>query len=234
MFTGLVQEMGTITRLERHGGGLRWSIAAPQIARELTRGDSVNIAGACQTVERVDGDAITGTSIPETLKKTNFGRWRVVQKVNLEPALRASDRLGGHMVSGHVDATGTLVRRTVTGEWVNLTVEFDTRLSRWVIQHGSVAIDGVSLTVADHSPGSLTVALIPETISRTTLGAIKPGDEVNLEFDQLIKAVVQTVENLVSPEVASTEPSPMSLPRKSKIPRGGTESISETLERAGY
>ncbi|MEW5874445.1 MAG: riboflavin synthase [Candidatus Zixiibacteriota bacterium] len=227
MFTGLVQEMGTITRLERHGGGLRWSIAAPQIARELNRGGSVNIAGACQTVEKVDGGTMTGTSIPETLKKTNFANWRVGQRVNLEPAMRASDRLGGHLVSGHVDTTGTIARRAVTGEWVNLTVEFDTRLSRWVIQHGSVAIDGVSLTIADCAAGSLTVALIPETLKRTTLGSAKVGDTVNLEFDQVIKAVVQTVENLVSPEAASTEPFPMSFPRK-------RESILETLERAGY
>lgn len=224
MFTGLIQEMGHITRVERQSGGLRWSIRCPKTAPLLKRGDSINISGACQTVETISGDTISGTSIPETLKKTTFSNWRAGHTVNLEPALRASDRLGGHMVSGHVDTVGTLRKRGMTGDWLTLSVEFENKFSRWVIPHGSIAIEGVSLTIAECARGTLTVALIPETIERTTLGSANPGDQLNLEFDQIIKAVVQTVEHLVS-----TGTTPMSFPSAA-----AEESILETLERAGY
>jgi riboflavin synthase len=194
MFTGLVQEIGTVTQIAPVAAGVRWAIRAPKLAGALHRGDSICVAGACQTVETVDGDAFTGTSIPETLKKTTYGNWRVGSPVNLEPPLRPHDRLGGHFVSGHVDAVGIVTRAGESHSAYELAVDFDERNALWVIEQGSIAIDGVSLTVARRSKSSLTVALIPETLKQTTLGALTRGDHVNLEFDQLVKAAVQAVQ----------------------------------------
>lgn len=190
MFTGLVSEVGTVSSVTPIAGGMRWSIRAPRTCSEIKTGDSVNVAGACQTVENVNGDTFTGTSIQETLKATNFGDWTVGTQVNLELALRASDRLGGHFVTGHVDVTGAVrdVRISSDGHWVE--VAFDRIFDRWVLKKGSIAIDGVSLTVMNKQSGLLTVSFIPETVKRTTLGRLQVGQRVNLEFDMLIKAVV--------------------------------------------
>lgn len=194
MFTGLVQEQGTITALRRSSHGLVWTIDAPQSAPELKIGDSINVAGACQTVESVKGSIITGTAIGETLKKTTFARWAVGMHINLELALRVGDRLGGHIVSGHVDTVGTVESHRAAPEEHTLTVKYPAEFARWVVAQGSVALDGVSLTIARRSADALTVALIPETAKRTTLGALRAGDPINIEFDQMIKAAVQTVE----------------------------------------
>lgn len=194
MFTGLVQEQGKIIALRRSTHGLVWTVDAPQSAPELTVGDSINVAGACQTVESINGSAITGTAIGETLKKTTFGRWTIGTRVNLELALRVGDRLGGHIVSGHVDTVGRVESHRVAPEEHTLTVTYPAEFARWVVAQGSVALDGVSLTIAGRTADSLTVALIPETAKRTTLGALRAGDPINIEFDQMIKAAVQAVE----------------------------------------
>jgi riboflavin synthase len=180
-----------VREMAHFSGGLRWTIHAPGIASEVVVGDSVNVSGACQTVEAVtDGRAFSGTSIRETLDATNFDSWTVGHRVNLELALRASDRFGGHFVSGHVDCTGEVreVRRGADGHWVDIA--FAPRYDRWVIAKGSVAIDGVSLTVMQKRPGLLTVSFIPETVSKTTLSDLRRGGLVNIEFDMLVKAVV--------------------------------------------
>ena len=205
MFTGLIQEVGEVTRAERSAAGMVWTIRAAGIAREVKAGDSVNIAGACQTVETVSGDSFTGTSIPETLAKTTYGNWARGQQVNLELSLRASDRLGGHLVSGHVDAVGHVTAIDQVGGAHNLTILFDPQYAPWTIAQGSIAIDGVSLTIARRGEQSVTVALIPETLNRTTLASLRVGDPVNLEFDQLIKAVVQTVRSLKASSANVTE-----------------------------
>ena len=190
MFTGLISEIGTVKELSRFPGGLRWTIHAPGVASDVAIGDSVNVSGACQTVEAVGAGSISGTSIRETLDATNFCLWTVGRRVNLELALRASDRFGGHFVSGHIDCTGEVqeVRRGADGHWVDIA--FEPRYDRWVVGKGSIAIDGVSLTVMQKRPGFLTVSFIPETVSKTTLGDLCHGEKVNLEFDMLIKAVV--------------------------------------------
>lgn len=191
MFTGLVQEIGTIAQVRRSVGSLHWSIRAPRCSRELRAGDSVNVAGACQTVETVSGDIFTGTAIPETLAKTTYSEWTPGGGVNLELALHSGDRLGGHMVSGHVDTVGSVVRMSRDSDGIKLTFSFDKRFDSWTLPQGSIALDGVSLTIAARNPGSVTVALIPETLQRTTLGKLEPGGRINIEFDQFVKAVVQ-------------------------------------------
>ncbi|MEW5700913.1 MAG: riboflavin synthase [Candidatus Zixiibacteriota bacterium] len=190
MFTGLISEIGTVTRLRRVPAGLSWAIAAEQTAAQLRVGDSVNISGACQTVESIRAGEFTGTAIPETLSVTNFAQWRVGRRVNLEPALRADGRLGGHLVSGHVDCVGRVgaVRRDVHGSHLGIAIH--PRFDPWIVPKGSVALDGVSLTIASVYPGSFTVALIPETLTHTTFGSLHVGDAVNVEFDQLVKAAV--------------------------------------------
>ena len=190
MFTGLITDIGTVTAINPFPGGMRWTIHAPRTAHELKPGDSVSISGACQTVERVEGDSFSGTSIQETLKATNFGDWIIGHRINLELPLRASDRFGGHFVTGHVDTTGVVseLRRTSEGHWVDIS--FDPRHDRWVLEKGSIAIDGVSLTVMKKASGIIAVSFIPETISRTTLGDLRNGQRVNMEFDMLVKAAV--------------------------------------------
>lgn len=190
MFTGLVSDIGTVTAITPFSGGIRWVINAPRIAFEIKQGDSVNVSGACQTVETVSQGSFSGTSIQETLKATNFGEWIVGRRVNLELALRPTDRLGGHFVTGHVDTTGIVkdVRTSNEGRWGD--VAFDSKYDRWILRKGSIAIDGVSLTVMDKSAGLITVSFIPETVARTTLGDLCNGQKVNLEFDMLVKAVV--------------------------------------------
>lgn len=190
MFTGLVSDIGTVTAITPFAGGIRWTINASRIAADVKQGDSVNVSGACQTVESVSEGSFSGTSIQETLKATNFSDWKIGRRVNLELALRASDRFGGHFVTGHVDSTGAVqdVRTSHEGCWVDIA--FDTTFDRWLLRKGSIAIDGVSLTVMDKSPGLLTVSFIPETVTRTTLGELRVGQRVNLEFDMLVKAVV--------------------------------------------
>lgn len=193
MFTGLIQEIGTVTRLTTTPAGVAWSVRAPVLAAELKRGDSICIDGACQTVETVWDDIITGTAIPETLSKTNYSEWRVGTRVNLEPPLRPTDRLGGHFVSGHVDCVGLVGAVTQNDGAYLVTVTHDMRYALWTIDQGSIAINGVSLTIARRTPDSVTVALIPETLQQTTLSSLTRGQCVNLEFDQLIKAAVQAV-----------------------------------------
>jgi riboflavin synthase len=205
MFTGLVQEIATITRLQRTPHGLKWTIEAPQCAPELNLGDSINVAGACQSAESIDGSAISGTAIGETLKKTTYEHWTVGTKVNLELPLRLGDRLGGHIVSGHVDTVGKVVSHEETAANWTLTVSFPGGFARWVIAQGSVTLDGVSLTIARRTNNTLTVALIPETVKRTTLGSLRIGDSVNIEFDQMIKAAVQAVEMMSNKSEGVTE-----------------------------
>ncbi len=190
MFTGLVTDMGTVSAITPFPGGIRWTIHAPKTVAELKPGDSVSIAGACQTVETVAEGSFTGTSIQETLKATNFGDWIVGRKINLELPLRATDRLGGHFVTGHVDTAGKVedVRIPTEGHWVE--VSFDRKYDRWVLRKGSVAVEGVSLTVMDKKPGMIMISFIPETVTRTTLGDLRLGQRLNLEFDMLVKAVV--------------------------------------------
>ena len=195
MFTGIIEEIGTVTRITDLGGGKRLTIEAA-MAPELRVDQSVSINGACQTVVDVDAEASTFAvdSIEETLRKTTFGSLEVGTPVNLERALQAGDRLDGHFVQGHVDATGTVmaVEQEET-DWL-YTIRFDPEYASYLIPVGSIAIDGISLTVARLGDDTLTVAIIPHTYRETNVStAWTDGAAVNLEFDLIGKYVARSL-----------------------------------------
>lgn len=188
MFTGLIAEVGRVERIDRDEAGARVAIAA-ELASELALGDSVSVSGVCLTASalRPDGSGFEAEVMNQTLELTSLGALEPGGPVNLEPALRASDRLGGHIVQGHVDATAEVVEARPDGFARRLRVSLSPELARYVVARGSIAIDGVSLTVADLGTDSLEVSLIPETLERTTLGALEVGDRVNLEVDVIAR-----------------------------------------------
>ena len=184
MFTGLVQQLGTLTSLD--GGRLAVTAA---LAGDLSEGDSVAVNGACLTATSVTPGGFTADVMEETLRRTALGSLRAGDPVNLELPLRAADRLGGHFVQGHVDGVGTVAAVHDEGFSRLVEIEADPGLMRYVVEKGSIAVDGVSLTVASLAEGTFGVSLIPETLERTTLGRASPGDSVNLEVDVLAKYV---------------------------------------------
>ncbi|MGH2993198.1 MAG: riboflavin synthase [Solirubrobacterales bacterium] len=193
MFTGLIADIGTAERVDAGADGARVRIRTA-LAGELSEGDSVAINGACLTAARVDGDAFEADVMNQTLERTSLGRLGPGDRVNLELPLRLSDRLGGHMVQGHVDGTGEVGEVIEDGFARRLVIEAPDALGRFVVERGSVAVEGVSLTVAAVTNGGFEVALIPETLERTTLGEAAEGTKVNVELD----VVARYVERLVS------------------------------------
>jgi riboflavin synthase len=193
MFTGLVTDMGTIERVDSGPEGARLRIAT-ELAGELSEGDSVAVNGACLTAATVDANAFEADVMNQTLERTSLGPLRGGDRVNLELPLRASDRLGGHLVQGHVDGTGEVAAVTQDGFARRLTVVAAPELRRYVVERGSVAVDGVSLTVAALTAEGFEVSLVPETLERTTLGEAVAGTIVNLELD----VVARYVERLLS------------------------------------
>jgi riboflavin synthase len=197
VFTGLVAATGTVTEADRSEAGTRLAIDAGPLAAELAEGDSVAVNGVCLTATGVTGGAFSADVMSETLDRSSLGPLEAGDRVNLELPLRATDRLGGHVVQGHVDGVGEV--RSVTEDGFARLVEVAAapELLRYVVEKGSIAVDGVSLTVAAIAADAFTVSLIPETLERTTLGGAAPGRAVNLEVDVLAKYV----EKLVSPTV---------------------------------
>jgi len=189
MFTGLVEALGIIDDVLREGPGVRLLVRAAEIAADTAIGDSVAINGCCLTAVERDGDVLAFEAGSETLSRTNLGRLAKGSAVNLERSLKVGDRLGGHFVSGHVDAVGTLDQRQDEGPWSFLWFRVPTVLTRQMASKGSVAVDGVSLTLVDVESERCSVALIPHTLSVTTLGQLQPGDLVNVETDLLAKYV---------------------------------------------
>lgn len=192
MFTGLVQDLGRIEALERSGNGARLTISAP-LAAELRGGDSVAVNGVCVTATEVDDHRFVADVMNETLARSTFSAADTGSRVNLELPLRASDRLGGHIVQGHVDAIGEVSEVVDDGISRRLRITAPTEVLRYVVEKGSIAVDGVSLTVACIDHRSFTVSLIPETLERTNLGGAGPGRVVNLEVDVLAKYVEKLV-----------------------------------------
>jgi riboflavin synthase len=188
IFTGLVQSVGVIERETSSGDGVRLTVSTP-LAAELKEGDSIAVNGVCLTASEVEGDSFTAEVMNETLLRTSLQAVGRGAPVNLELPLRPSDRLGGHMVQGHVDAVGTVVSTSEDGFARRLEIEAPAELLRYVVPKGSIAVDGVSLTVAECGEQSFTVSLIPETLARTNLGEAQPGTQVNLEVDVLAKYV---------------------------------------------
>jgi riboflavin synthase len=193
MFTGLVEAMGTIAAAEPRDGGLRIWIDAGTLEAEPQLGDSVAVDGCCLTVVAGEGSRLAFDAIPETLRRTTLGRRGVGDAVNLELPLLPTDRLGGHFVQGHVDAVAEVVDRRSEGADVVLTLRLPPELTRQVVEKGSIAIDGVSMTVAAVAGDRFSVALIPHTLAVTTLGLRQPGDAVNLEGDVLAKYIAALV-----------------------------------------
>ena len=198
MFTGIVEELGRVVRLETVEDSARLTVEAPTVTQDVNLGDSVSVNGGCLTVTAVHGSTFTADLMAETLTRTTLGSQAPGDPVNLERALRASDRLGGHIVQGHVDATAEVLDHHRGEHWDLLRIGLPQEIARYVAVKGSVALDGVSLTVVDvvdasdvaPVPGagaSLSVGLIPETLRRTTLGTRRPGERVNLEVDVLAK-----------------------------------------------
>ena len=200
MFTGIIEGLGEIRGLERSGGGLKIRLTPPFSAQELTLGESVAVNGVCLTVTHIDGQTATFDISPETISRTTLGGLKPGDRVNVERALRASDRLGGHIVSGHVDGVGRVLSRRSQGDFLFYEVQIPSELSRYVIQKGSIAIDGISLTVNDIRDHRLSLAIIPHTASLTTIGYRQPGDLVNIEVDIIGKYI----EKLLSPWKNST------------------------------
>ncbi|WP_309341820.1 riboflavin synthase [Actinomyces oris] len=198
MFTGIVEELGRVVRLETVEDSARLTVEAPTVTQDVSLGDSVSVNGCCLTVTAVHGSTFTADLMAETLTRTTMGSQAPGDPVNLERALRASDRLGGHIVQGHVDATAEVLDHHRGEHWDLLRIGLPQEIARYVAVKGSVTLDGVSLTVVDvvdasdvaPVPGagaSLSVGLIPETLRRTTLGTRRPGERVNLEVDVLAK-----------------------------------------------
>jgi riboflavin synthase len=191
MFTGLIEALGRIEQTAAEGPGRRFAIRWPGLstADPLQLGESVAINGCCLTVVASDFDLFVVQAGPETLSRTNLGHKEPGDRVNLERALRASDRLGGHFVQGHIDTTATLRERRPEGEWDFLSFAIDPAWSPLLVAKGSIAVDGVSLTLVEVRPDAFSVMLIPHTLAVTTLGLIRPGDRVNIETDILAKHV---------------------------------------------
>jgi riboflavin synthase len=199
MFTGIVRELGRVAAAEERGGGLTLEIEVPETAPALSLGDSLAVDGVCLTAEAVADIRVTLHAVPETLSRTTLGRLREGDRVNLEPALRAGEPLGGHYVQGHVDAVGRIQSVEAEGEGLRVFVAAPPEILRYLVEKGSVAVDGVSLTIAELSDDAFAVALVPHTLERTTLSELMPGREVNLEVDVLAKYV----ERLLDPKLRS-------------------------------
>ena len=185
MFTGIVREVGRVEAVEENGDAVRLVVSAPETASGTSVGDSISLAGVCLTAVAVEDGALAFDAVPETLRRSTLGGLEVGAGVNVEPALRAGEPLGGHIVQGHVDGVGRI--HAVSDEGIEIEASSD--VLRYCVEKGSIAIEGVSLTIAGLDQASFTVALIPHTREATTLGGLREGDEVNLEVDVVAKYV---------------------------------------------
>ncbi|MEP9364829.1 riboflavin synthase [Nocardioides sp. CN2-186] len=189
MFTGIVEELGTVAALEDQGDAIRLTIRATTVLEDAGLGDSISVNGCCLTVTTLDDDTWTADVMQETLDKTSLYGVRPGDRVNLERAVTADKRLGGHIVQGHVDGVGEVLSRTPSEHWEVVEISLPAGMSRYLVDKGSISVDGISLTVVEAKDASFTVSLIPETLARTTLGFRQPGDRVNLEVDVIAKYV---------------------------------------------
>jgi len=194
MFTGLVEELGALTRIESRPKGRRLWVRAPMVAEDTRIGDSVALNGCCLTVVERDAEGFGVEAVPETLERTTLGEWQEGDAVNLERALRLDQRLGGHLVQGHVDGVGVVRAVALEGEGKRITIAVPESLARFVAEKGSLAVDGVSLTVARGLPNGCEIALIPHTLRHTTAGRYAPGHRVNLEVDLVARYLARLLE----------------------------------------
>ncbi|MGW2560778.1 riboflavin synthase [Streptomyces sp. NPDC001514] len=189
MFTGIVEELGEVTAVENLGDASRFRLRGPVVTEGAKHGDSIAVNGVCLTVVETGDGEFTADVMAETLKRSSLGALAVGSRVNLERPMAVGGRLGGHIVQGHVDGTGTVVERTPSENWEIVKISLPADLTRYVVEKGSITVDGVSLTVVDAGPDHFTISLIPTTLALTTLGIKQPGDPVNLEVDVIAKYV---------------------------------------------
>jgi riboflavin synthase len=206
MFTGLVEAMGSVRECAGNGTGIRLRLHAPAVAADAVLGASIAVNGVCLTVVERDDVSFAFEVGPETLRCTNLGENKPGDRVNLERSLRVGDRLGGHIVQGHVDGVGRVLRRERQAEWDMVWFACEPGVRRYLVRKGSITVDGVSLTVVDVEADAFSVALIPHTLEMTTLGFKQPGATVNLETDIVARMVVGYLEQL--PIAGLSPPSP--------------------------
>jgi riboflavin synthase alpha subunit len=189
VFTGIVRERGRLVRRDGDADGIRLEVEAPKTAATTAVGDSVALDGCCLSATEVADGRIAFHAVPETIRRSTLRHLNPGEELNVEPALRAGEPLGGHYVQGHVDGVGRVTAATPEGEGRRLTIEPPPELLRYCVEKGSVTVNGVSLTIAALDGSAFDVAVVPHTLAATTLGRIRPGDEVNLEADVLAKYV---------------------------------------------
>jgi riboflavin synthase len=194
MFTGIVEELGRVKAIELQADALRLTIEGPLVVSDASRGDSIAVCGTCLTVVEHDGTSFTADVMQETLNLTSLAGIKVGDPVNLERAMTAATRFGGHVVQGHVDGLGEIISRTPSENWELVKVRVPMELMKYVVLKGSITIDGVSLTVNEVGEDSIGLSLIPETLALTTLGTKQPGDKVNVEADVMAKHIERLLE----------------------------------------
>jgi riboflavin synthase len=189
MFTGIIVELGEVNALERRGGIVYLFLNSKEVIKDAKIGDSISVNGTCLTLVEIKGSTMRFDLSDETLRSTNFGLLKPGDRVNLEPSLRPDSKLGGHFVSGHVDGTGRIRSKTEIGDTFKIEVEVPEEVMHFLVEKGSVAVDGISLTVVDILRDSFTIVIIPHTARLTTMGFKGPGDTVNVEVDIIGKYV---------------------------------------------
>jgi riboflavin synthase len=193
VFTGIVRELGVVVDADDAGGGLELVVHAPETAARTGVGDSVAVNGVCLTATAIEAGAMSFHAVPETIGRSTLGSLATESRVNVEPALRAGEELGGHYVQGHVDSVGIIQSVEAEGEGLRVFVEAPSDVLRYCVAKGSVTVDGVSLTVAELAEDAFAVALVPHTLAATTLSDVRPGQPVNLEADVLAKYVERLI-----------------------------------------
>ena len=194
MFTGIIEELGRVAAIEPQGDAMRLTIEGPLVVSDVHRGDSIAVSGTCLTAIEFDKRVFTADVMQETLDKTALGSLKVGDPVNLERAMTAATRFGGHVVQGHVDGVGEIIGREKSEHWEWLRVSIPAELMKYIVLKGSITIDGVSLTVNEVGSDHIGLSLIPETLSLTTLGRKKAGDKVNVEADVMAKHIERLLE----------------------------------------
>ncbi|PTX50863.1 riboflavin synthase alpha chain [Melghirimyces profundicolus] len=199
MFTGLVEEVGTIRSIDRKGNAMRLTVSCRKVVNGVKTGDSIAVNGVCLTVTESGADHFSADVMPETMMKSNLGELAVQSPVNLERALAAGDRLGGHFVQGHVDGVGRILSRTPVENAVLFRIGVPRELTRWMVDKGSVAVNGISLTIVRTEPEAFSVSIIPHTLQVTQLKEARPGDPVNIECDMIGKYVAKLTSGYAAP-----------------------------------
>ena len=193
MFTGIIEELGAIAAVEKHAAGSRVTIAAAVVTSDIHNGDSISVNGVCLTALDVSSTSFAADVSPETLDKTTLGSLNTGSPVNLERAMLPTTRLGGHIVQGHVDGRGTFISATTEGDFWTVRIGFPTEIAKYLVHKGSVAVEGISLTIAALADDHFDIAVIPKTWEMTNLSSLVPGDAVNLEADVIAKYVERMI-----------------------------------------